>query len=131
MLGAREIEVIMLVRVRLYLNACVSHRRCESWQLCQRWALVLFDAILLFQFISCASLSFVLSPPPFHPFLPSSIPFSLFSFFSPLYPSPPLLFPKVPGAGRDRRVGWWSTTTTRVFPLHHKPATGQQNMYKY
>ena len=31
---AREIKVIMHVRVRLYTNACVSRRMCESWQLC-------------------------------------------------------------------------------------------------
>ena len=31
---AREIEVIMRVRVRLCGNACVSRRMRESWQLC-------------------------------------------------------------------------------------------------
>ena len=36
-LGAREIEVIMRVRVRLCLNACVSRRMHESWQLCLWW----------------------------------------------------------------------------------------------
>lgn len=100
----------------------------------QRWALGTLQFYLILYFYSGSSPSdalyhvhhftFFVSPPPFHPFLLSSIPFSPFSFF------PPLLFPKVPGAGRDRRVGWWSTTTTRVFPLHHKPAARQQNMYK-
>ena len=31
---AREIEVIVRVRVRLCRNACVSRRMRESWQLC-------------------------------------------------------------------------------------------------
>ena len=134
MLGVRKIEVIMRVRVRLHLNACVSRRMCESWQLCQRWALVLFDALLLFQFISCAFL--FLSCIPFCISSFSSLLHPLLTFLllpsSPSFPSPPLpfYFPQVPGTSGDRRFWWWSTATTGVFPLHHKPAACQQNMYR-
>ena len=38
--------------------------------------------------------TFVLSPPPFHPFLPSSLPFSPFSFFPPPRPPLPSFFPR-------------------------------------
>ena len=38
---ARQIEVIMRVRVRLCKNVCVSCRMCESWQLCQQGILQL------------------------------------------------------------------------------------------
>ena len=141
MLGACEIEVIMHVRVRLHLNVCVSCRMRESWQLWQKWALGTLQFYLTLYLYSssspsdalnimCITLPF-LSPPSFYLFLPSSIPFSPFSFFPPLCPSTPLLFPKVPGTGRDRKFRWWSTATTRVFSLHHKPATGQQNMYRH
>ena len=96
MLGAREIEVIMRVRVRLHLNACVSRRMCESWQLCQRWALVLFDALLLFQFISCASLFLCFIPSPFPSFSSLLHPLLTFLLLPSFFCVPPLpsFFPR-------------------------------------
>ena len=73
--------------------------------------------------------SFLLSPPFFHPLLPSSIPFSPFSFLPFLQSSPLLLFPQIPGTGGGRRLRWWSSAAG-VFPLHLQPAAGQQNMYR-
>ena len=48
MLGAHEIEVIMRVRVRLCVNACVSRGMRESWQLCRRVSVIRWSLSIIF-----------------------------------------------------------------------------------
>ena len=115
MVGSRfELATPTVLFDTLYFccSSCLSHALYQA----RHFSCPLLTSILFF-------------PPSSPPNLSPSCYLPLPSLLPPFLSLAFLHLSQVPGTGGGRRVGWWSTSTGRVFSLHLKPVACQQNMY--